>query len=623
MSKNKKRLIKTIVALALFIPAFILYLIFKEKGKYVWFAMFSLIYLIASYDILYKAVRNILHGKVFDENFLMAIASLGALILGEYTEAVAVMIFYQVGECFQSYAVGKSRASISKLMDIRPDVARVIRNGIEEEVFPDEVSIGEIITVRAGDKIPLDGIVIEGNCHLNTSALTGESRPISVEVGDRVLSGTVCLDGKLMIEVQKEFYDGTVSKILDMVENASTKKAKVENFISVFAKYYTPCVVFSAIALAIIPSLFTGNWQEWTVRALTFLVVSCPCALVISVPLSFFGGIGGAGNKGILIKGANYVEQISKANVFVFDKTGTLTKGKFSVVGVYPEEKREEILKYAYVCEKNSNHPIAKAIVEECVQKNADGYEIEEIAGKGVIAKNKTERILCGNLSLLSSENVDVGEVQNLIRQNSLENKTCAYIAINGQFLGIIAVADTVREDAKACISSLKKQGAKVYMLTGDGEQSARFVAEEVGVDNYFYGLLPQDKMQRLEEIIANKQKGDVVAFIGDGINDAPVIMRADVGVSMGGVGSDSAIEASDVVLMYDKPSAIVTAKKIAQKTMRIVRQNVIFALTIKLSALILSAFGIGGMWYAVFADVGVSVLAILNAMRAMRNKDF
>ncbi|MBE5743002.1 MAG: heavy metal translocating P-type ATPase [Clostridiales bacterium] len=623
MSKNKKRLIKTIVALALFIPAFILYLIFKDKGKYVWFAMFSLIYLIAGYDILYKAVRNILHGKVFDENFLMAIASLGALILGEYTEAVAVMIFYQVGECFQSYAVGKSRASISKLMDIRPDVARVIRNGIEEEVFPDEVSVGEIITVRAGDKIPLDGIVIEGNCHLNTSALTGESRPISVVVGDRVLSGTVCLDGKLMIEVQKEFYDGTVSKILDMVENASTKKAKVENFISVFAKYYTPCVVFSAIALAIIPSLFTGNWQEWTVRALTFLVVSCPCALVISVPLSFFGGIGGAGNKGILIKGANYVEQISKANVFVFDKTGTLTKGKFSVVGVYPEEKREEILKYAYVCEKNSNHPIAKAIVEECVPKNADGYEIEEIAGKGVIAKNKTERILCGNLSLLSSENVDVGEVQNLIQQNSLENKTCAYIAINGQFLGIIAVADTVREDAKACVSNLKKQGYKVYMLTGDGEQSARFVAEEVGVDNYFYGLLPQDKMQRIEEIIANKQKGDVVAFIGDGINDAPVIMRADVGVSMGGVGSDSAIEASDVVLMYDKPSAIVTAKKIAQKTMRIVRQNVIFALTIKLSALILSAFGIGGMWYAVFADVGVSVLAILNAMRAMRNKDF
>lgn len=618
MSKNKKRLIKTLICLSVFIVVFICQFVFKSASPYIWLCLFGLVYLGVGYDVLFKAGRNIIRGKVFDENFLMAIASIGAFILGEYTEACAVMIFYQIGECFQSYAVGKSRNSISKLMDIRPDIARVIRDGQEIEVDPDEVSIGELIIVRAGDKIPLDGVIVKGSCHLNTAMLTGESLPVSVSAGDEILSGTVCLDGKLTVEVKKEFYDSTVSKILDMVENASGKKAKVENFISKFSKYYTPSVVFAAIALAVIPSLFLGDWQRWIVRALTFLVVSCPCALVISVPLSFFGGIGGAGNKGILIKGATYFEQLSKANIFVFDKTGTLTKGEFSVVGVYPEENREQILKYAYICEKDSNHPIAKAVVKAYEGKDENGYEIEEIAGKGVIARKDGEEILFGKLALLNGKGISFSGSEFLDNNKLIESQTHAYMSINGKFLGVITVADTLREDAKYCVTKLKGDGAKVYMLTGDNKFTATTVSKELGIDNCYYGLLPQDKMTKVEEIISEKQKDDVVVFIGDGINDAPVIMRADVGISMGGIGSDSAIEASDIVLMYDKPSAVVTAKRIAKKTMRIVSQNIIFALAIKFSALILSAFGIGGMWYAVFADVGVSVIAILNAMRSM-----
>ena len=618
MSKNTKLLIKTLTGLAFFIIVLTCSTVIKNAEKIVWLICFGVVYLLAGYDVLYKAGRNILRGKVFDENFLMAIASLGAFILGEYTEACAVMLFYQIGECFQSYAVGKSRKSISELMDIRPDVARLLVNGEEQIVDPDEIMIGDTIVVRAGDKIPLDGVVIGGACTLNTSALTGESKPLEVKKGDDVISGCICIDGVLTVEVKKEFYDSTVSKILDMVENASTKKAKVESFISVFAKYYTPFVVIAALMLAVVPSLITWQWQVWTIRALTFLVVSCPCALVISVPLGFFGGIGGASNKGVLIKGANYVEQISKSNVFVFDKTGTLTKGEFSVVGVYPESNREEILKYAYACEKHSSHPIARSICSKCSFENSERYQIEEIAGKGVVARGENEEILCGSKALLESFCVDTEQVENQAKNW----QTLVYIAINGKFLGVIALADTLREESKEVVCALKKQGAKVYMLTGDNGEIARDVASELDITNYKYGLLPQDKMVELENIIANKKPSDVVCFVGDGINDAPVLMRADVGVSMGGIGSDSAIEASDAVLMHDSLSGIVKANKICKKTMRIVRQNIVFALAVKFSALILSALGLSGMWYAVFADVGVSVLAILNSMRTLSVKD-
>ena len=615
MTKNTKRLLRTLVCLALFLAAVICKLLFKSIDGKVWLICFSVIYALSSYDVLRKAIRNICRGKVFDENFLMAIASLGALVLGENIEACAVMIFYQIGECFQSYAVGKSRKSITALMDIRPDEARVIRDASEEVVEPDEVSLGEVIVVKAGDKIPLDGEVVKGRSNLNTMALTGESKPLSVGVGDKVLSGTICMDGQLYIKVEKEFYDSTVYKILDMVENASGKKAKVESFISVFSKYYTPFVVISALLLAIIPSLITLKWQVWTIRALTFLVVSCPCALVISVPLGFFGGIGGIGKRGVLVKGANYVERLAKANVFVFDKTGTLTKGEFSVTDVYPTEKREEILRLAYICESSSNHPISKSIINECKPLKVEGFEFEEIAGKGVVAKKDGEVILCGNQGLLNGYGVDLNRVE----ISDALSKTLVYIAINGTFLGVIALSDTVREDSKTVVEELKRQGSKIYMLTGDNRECAKSVAEKVGVENYFYGLLPQDKMAKLEEILTQKDKSDVVCFVGDGINDAPAIMRADVGVSMGGIGSDSAIEASDAVLMHDNLTSLVESKKHCKKTMSIVKQNVIFALAIKFSALVLSAFGIGGMWYAVFADVGVSVLAILNSMRTLK----
>ena len=457
MSKNKKRTVRTLISLTLFALTLIIFAVTGEERWFIEALAFGVIYIIAGYDVLFKATRNILRGKVFDENFLMTVASLGALALGEYTEACAVMIFYQIGECFQSYAVGKSRRSISKLMDIRPDIARVIREGEEVEVEPDEVSLGELITVRAGDRIPLDGVVKEGSCHLNTSTLTGESKPLSVSVGDEVLSGTVCLDGKLVIEVTKEFYDSTVSKILEMVEDASGKKAKVEGFISVFAKYYTPTVVISAILLAVIPSIFTGLWRKWTVRALTFLVVSCPCALVISIPLGFFGGIGGAGNKGILVKGSGYIEQIDRANVFVFDKTGTLTKGQFEVVGVYPEQNRERVLRYAYLCEKNSNHPIAKSIVRAYGKDDDCEVEITEIAGKGLSARIENREILCGNKTLLEDNGVLISLNAGELGSFSEKTQTAVYIAINGQFLGVIALSDKVRDDAKETVDIAKK----------------------------------------------------------------------------------------------------------------------------------------------------------------------
>lgn len=624
MDKNKVKTIRISVLVAVFLVA-ILVGKFVDYNFYFALAMYGVIYIASAYDILYKAGRNISRGKVFDENFLMTVASLGAFILGivehsgDFAESVAVILFYQVGELFQDYAVGKSRKSISSLMDIRPDTARVLRNGVQTEVYPEEVTVGESVFVIAGEKIPLDGTVVNGHGNLNTCALTGESAPVFVKEGDAVMSGTIAMDGNLEIKVEKEFYDSTVSKILDMVENASGKKAKTENFISTFAKYYTPFVVFSALALAIIPSLIFGlsngdwQWAIWIKRALTFLVVSCPCALVISIPLGFFGGIGGASSKGILIKGANYIEQLNKVNGIFFDKTGTLTTGEFSVSGVYPEDKREEVLKYAAICEAHSSHPIAVGIVKAYKGEIPSGYQIEEIAGKGVKATKGGEEILVGNADLLRGANVDFETGNN--------NKTSVYIAINGVYLGVIEVADTVKADAKPTIDELKKHGVKVAMLTGDNERAAKRVADELGIDEYYAKLLPQDKLKIVDEKIANKKPNDVYAFVGDGINDAPVLMRADVGVSMGGVGSDSAIEASDVVLMHDNISDIVKAKKIARKTMSIVIENIVFALGVKAAVLILSAVGIANMWLAVFADVGVAVLAILNSMRALRNK--
>ena len=624
MDKNKVKTIRISVLVAVFLVA-ILVGKFVDYNFYFALAMYGVIYIASAYDILYKAGRNISRGKVFDENFLMTVASLGAFILGivehsgDFAESVAVILFYQVGELFQDYAVGKSRKSISSLMDIRPDTARVLRNGVQTEVYPEEVTVGESVFVIAGEKIPLDGTVVNGHGNLNTCALTGESAPVFVKEGDAVMSGTIAMDGNLEIKVEKEFYDSTVSKILDMVENASGKKAKTENFISTFAKYYTPFVVFSALALAIIPSLVFGlangdwQWAIWIKRALTFLVVSCPCALVISIPLGFFGGIGGASSKGILIKGANYIEQLNKVNGIFFDKTGTLTTGEFSVSGVYPEDKREEVLKYAAICEAHSSHPIAVGIVKAYKGEIPSGYQIEEIAGKGVKATKGGEEILVGNADLLRGANVDFETGNN--------DKTSVYIAINGVYLGVIEVADTVKTDAKPTIDELKKHGVKVAMLTGDNERAAKRVATELGIDEYYAKLLPQDKLKIVDEKIANKKPNDVYAFVGDGINDAPVLMRADVGVSMGGVGSDSAIEASDVVLMHDNISDIVKAKKIARKTMSIVIENIVFALGVKAAVLILSAVGIANMWLAVFADVGVAVLAILNSMRALRNK--
>ncbi len=624
MDKNKVKTIRISVLVAVFLVA-ILVGKFVDYNFYFALAMYGVIYIASAYDILYKAGRNISRGKIFDENFLMTVASLGAFILGivehsgDFAESVAVILFYQVGELFQDYAVGKSRKSISSLMDIRPDTARVLRNGVQTEVYPEEVTVGESVFVIAGEKIPLDGTVVNGHGNLNTCALTGESAPVFVKEGDAVMSGTIAMDGNLEIKVEKEFYDSTVSKILDMVENASGKKAKTENFISTFAKYYTPFVVFSALALAIIPSLIFGlangdwQWAIWIKRALTFLVVSCPCALVISIPLGFFGGIGGASSKGILIKGANYIEQLNKVNGIFFDKTGTLTTGEFSVSGVYPEDKREEVLKYAAICEAHSSHPIAVGIVKAYKGEIPSGYQIEEIAGKGVKATKGGEEILVGNADLLRGANVDFETGNN--------DKTSVYIAINGVYLGVIEVADTVKADAKPTIDELKKHGVKVAMLTGDNERAAKRVADELGIDEYYAKLLPQDKLKIVDEKIANKKPNDVYAFVGDGINDAPVLMRADVGVSMGGVGSDSAIEASDVVLMHDNISDIVKAKKIARKTMSIVIENIVFALGVKAAVLILSAVGIANMWLAVFADVGVAVLAILNSMRALRNK--
>lgn len=612
MSKNLKRLIRIIVSAVLFLAAFITER-YADINKWWFFGTYGAIYLIISYDVLIKAAKNIIRGKIFDENFLMIVASIGAFAIWELSEAVAVMLFYQVGELFQDFAVGKSRKSITELMDIRPDKAILYNDGEEVTVEPEEVNVGDVIVVKSGEKIPLDGTVVFGKSSLNTAALTGESVPRSCGEGDYVLSGSVNVGGALRIRAEKAFYDSTVSKILDLVENVAGKKAKAENFITKFAKYYTPAVVGLAVCLFLIPSLITGAWNVWLIRALTFLVVSCPCALVISVPLGFFGGIGGASKNGILVKGGSYLELMGAANVFVFDKTGTLTKGKFEVKEVFPEENRAEILRLASVCEQGSTHPIALSILAATGEKPASDYVLTEISGKGVIAEKGGERILCGNLKLLSDESVNCEEF--------ISDLTTVYVAHNGKFVGRISIGDTVKEEAAEVIGKLNASGARTVMLTGDNAATAKAVADKIGIKEYRAELMPADKVSAVEEILSHKNKKDVVAFVGDGINDAPVLMRADVGVSMGGVGSDSAIEASDMVLMYDDLNALLTAKRIAKKTVRIVRQNIIFALAVKAAVLALGALGIAGMWLAVFADVGVAVLAILNSMRTVRIK--
>ncbi len=608
---NKK--LRLITAVAAFALSFAVKLI----GVPWWVEMilFGATYLFIGYDVLWRAIRNILHGRVFDENFLMTIASLGAFVVGDFAESAAVMVFYQIGEYFQDYAVDKSRERISSLMDIRPDKAFVFENGSVREYQPEDVSVGAELVVKNGEKIPLDGVLLSDDAILDTAALTGESLPVNLKKGDSCLSGSINVGGVIHVRAEKEYYDSTVGKILDMVESASGKKAQPEKFITKFARYYTPIVVISAVLLAIIPPIFTGQWKEWIMRALTFLVVSCPCALVISVPLSFFGGIGGASGKGILIKGGSYLEQLKKVNTFVFDKTGTLTKGKFAVTEVFPAERRKEILVKAAAAESGSNHPIAKCITEtarsEFDADFSDGYEIKEIAGKGIRAESKDSVILCGNKELMAGEGISV------IGRDTVGS--VVYVAENGKYLGCVVVEDELKSEAAEVISELKRQGVRTIMLTGDNEAAAAAVAKKVGIDEYRSGLLPTDKVAEVERLIESKKEGDVIAFVGDGINDAPVLMRADVGVSMGGVGSDSAIEASDVVLMYDNLKALVEARKISVKTMRIVKQNIVFALAVKIIVLILSAFGITNMWGAVFADVGVCIIAILNAMRCMK----
>lgn len=584
--------------------------------------LYLAIYLTIGYDVLFRAVRNILHGQVFDENFLMVIATLGAFALGivkgalgqsadGFEEACAVLIFYQIGEFFQRYATGKSRNSISALMDIRPDTANVLREGRTETVDPSEVNIGEIIAVNPGEKIPLDGVCVKGNTSLDTKALTGESLPREIAEGDAVLSGCVNMSSQIEVRVEKEFYDSTVSKILDLVENATDKKSKTENFITKFAKYYTPAVVFGALALLVIPGAITGDWLVWTYRALSFLVVSCPCALVISIPLSFFAGIGASSRRHILIKGSDYLEQLARANIFVFDKTGTLTKGDFSVSAVYPEERRDEILRLAAVAEQGSSHPIARSIISAYGKEAENGYALTDVTGKGILAKNGGSVILCGNEKLMREYDIPyVG---------STNAGTAVYVAKDGEFIGYIVISDTLKPEAANVISELNAMGARTVMLTGDNEDVARDVAKKAGVSEYKASLLPADKVTEVEKLISEKRKHDVVCFTGDGINDAPVLMRSDIGIAMGGVGSDAAIEASDVVLMQDDLRGLPLAKRIAKKTMRIAYQNIVFSIAVKLLILILSALGIADMWVAVVGDVGVSVVAILNSMRNLK----
>ena len=624
--KQRKNLVRIVVALVLFVALFVtdrvcpLGEVFSGPAAWVFpFALYLVVYLLIGYDVLWRAVRNICHGQVFDENFLMCVATLGAFALAIYRgatgqtiegfdEACAVLLFYQVGEFFQDYATARSRRSISGLMDIRPDYANVLRGGKAQRVDPSEVAVGETIAVNPGEKIPLDGVVVKGASTLDTRALTGESLPREVSVGGEVISGSVNVTTRLEVRVTKAFYDSTVSKILELVESASEQKSKTENFITKFAKYYTPAVVIAALLLAVVPGLITSDWSVWVYRALSFLVVSCPCALVISIPLSFFAGIGAASRYGILIKGSNYLEKFNKADTFVFDKTGTLTKGNFAVTKIAPADRAGEVLRLAAIAEKDSSHPIARSIVARYGKAVEEGFALTNVAGEGILAERGEERILCGNAALMRRYGVKFAPEAGV--------GTVVYVAHNGAFVGSLLVADEVKPEAKEVIADLNAMRCKTVMLTGDNEAVAASVAGELGVTSYRASLLPQNKVEEVEKLLAAEGRQGAVCFVGDGINDAPVLMRSDIGIAMGGVGSDAAIEASDIVLMQDDLRGLPLAKRIAKKTMAIVFENIVFSLLIKLAILVLSACGIANMWLAVFGDVGVAVLAILNAMR-------
>ena len=623
--KQKKLLIRIIIALVLFIIVFtvdkIVDLNTLINSKYSWFLPFFLyffIYLLIGYDVLKKAILGIIHGQLLDENFLMAVATIGAFSLGIYCgvsgkelegfdEGCAVLLFYQVGEWFQSYAVSKSRKSISSLMDIRPDKANLVKEDNIIEVSPEEVSEGDIILVKPGEKIPLDGVVTKGCTSLDTKALTGESLPRDVKVGDEVISGTLNLSSDIYVEVTTSFYESTVSKILELVENASSNKSKAENFITKFARIYTPTVVIMALMLCLIPSFITGEWSTWIYRSLCFLVVSCPCALVISIPLSFFAGIGASSRHGLLVKGSNYLEAFNKSKIFVFDKTGTLTKGNFKITKIYPENKKDEILRLAAIAENNSNHPIALSIKNEYKNEIDTNYALTNLAGMGIVAKGEND-IYCGNDKLMDEYHIKY--------EKSNDFGTIIYVAKDLEYLGYILIQDEIKEEVKDVISSLNKMGNKTIMLTGDNESIAKNIASEIGISEYRANLLPNNKVNEVEKLLNNKDKNELLCFVGDGINDAPVLMRSDIGIAMGGVGSDAAIEASDIVIMDDNLNGLLIGKKIARKTMRIVFENIIFALLVKFTILILSAFGITNMWLAVFGDVGVAIIAILNAIR-------
>lgn len=589
------------------------------------FVLFMIPYLVIGHDILLKAWKGILNRQVFDENFLMAVATIGAILLGDYKEGVAVMLFYQIGELFQSYAVGKSRRNISELMDIRPDYANIEKeDGTLEQVDPDEVGIGSVIVVQPGEKVPIDGVIEEGRTSLNTSALTGESLPREAGVGDEVISGCINMSGVLKIRTTKEFGESTVSKILDMVENASSKKSRSENFISKFAKYYTPAVCYGALALAILPPLvrllflgMTPEWGDWVMRALTFLVISCPCALVISIPLSFFAGIGGASNAGVLVKGSNYLETLSETKYVVFDKTGTMTQGVFEVSGVHHSSMdTEKLLEYAALAECHSSHPISKSL-KKAYGKPLDPSrvtDVEEISGNGVTAKVDGVRVAAGNSKLMEKLGVDCMECHSV--------GTVVHMAVNGKYAGHILISDQIKPHAKEAIAALKKCGVKkTIMLTGDRREAARQVAEELGIDEVHSELLPGDKVAQVEKLLDEKGEKEKLAFVGDGINDAPVLSRADIGIAMGALGSDAAIEAADIVLMDDDPLKISKAIRISRKCLRIVYENIYFAIGVKVVCLILGALGIANMWAAIFADVGVMIIAVLNAIRALNVK--
>lgn len=613
--KQKKMLIRIIIAAVLIV----VFSLLPVEG-YLRFVLFMIPYLVIGYDILKKAFKGILNKQVFDENFLMAVATVGAILLGDYSEGVAVMLFYQIGELFQSYAVGKSRRNISELMDIRPDYANIEKDGALEQVDPDEVEIGTIIVVQPGEKVPIDGVITEGTSTLNTSALTGESLPRDAKAGDEVISGCINMTGLLKIRTTKEFGESTVSKILELVENSSSRKSKSENFISKFAKYYTPAVCYGALALALIPPivlLIMGKpamWGDWIYRALTFLVISCPCALVISIPLSFFAGIGGASNQGILVKGSNYLETLAQTKYVVFDKTGTMTQGVFEVSGIHHNEMPDEkLLEYAALAECSSSHPISKSL-QKAYGKPIDRNrvtDIEEISGNGVIAKVDSISVAAGNTKLMNRLGIAYQDCHHV--------GTVVHMAIDGKYAGHILISDIIKPHAKEAIAELKKAGiSKTVMLTGDSKRVADQVAEELGIQEVYSELLPADKVSRVEELLNQKSEKDKLAFVGDGINDAPVLSRADIGIAMGALGSDAAIEAADIVLMDDDPLKISKAIKIARKCIRIVYENIYFAIGIKILCLILGALGIANMWVAIFADVGVMILAVLNAIRTL-----